>query len=538
VWEKPITRWIVVGVVAAVLTLAFTSPYGTLNQATYLLDPLHRAVPELFHRDWFVSDTPPYLPAFGWLTSWFFWVDPQGTIAVLVAHVAVTVATYAAIYWLVLAFSRDLRVFVIVAAFTAVTMGRTLGGNYLIAGYLQPMSIATLGWVLAMGALVRGRFLWCGLALALAGLVHVNYLVLGFGLFTLAALVTLATLGGRGTTRRDLALLLVPQLAVLAYSLPGLLAAAGPGPEATRILVEFHAPGHYAGARLATWLPELLCWQLAAFAVLPVVGEGKRLWRFSLVVLGVVVATTLLILTPWFQWITQVRWSRIAPFGQLACQVLVVVALVRMATVSLSRERRAFIAGAVMLAVLENFRVLHVAKPVWLVAAVAVLALAVAPAAIARHATTAVAALVVAVALWASPRGDGLSAAPAGGAGELALEEWARTKTPVDALFLTPPGMARFRLVARRAVVVDTKSPPLRPDLLVAWYRRLCAAVQADAATTHEWIEAHWETLSADQLQAVARSFGADYIVVAATTKLPGAVAFANDDYAAYRVTP
>ncbi len=97
--------------------------------------------------------------------------------------------------------------------------------------------------------------------------------------------------------------------------------------------------------------------------------------------------------------------------------------------------------------------------------------------------------------------------------------------------------MARFRLVARRAVVVDTKSPPLRPDLLVAWYQRLCAVVQVDSAKTHEWIEQHWETLPPDQLFAIARSFGADYIVVAATTKLPAPAAFANEDYAAYPVT-
>jgi len=54
--------WLVVAAVAAALTVAFAQPYGTLNQATYLLDPLHRAMPELFRRDWFVAETPP-LPA-------------------------------------------------------------------------------------------------------------------------------------------------------------------------------------------------------------------------------------------------------------------------------------------------------------------------------------------------------------------------------------------------------------------------------------------------------------------------------------------
>ena len=38
-------------VVAVALTLAYTQAYGALNQATYLLDPLHRAMPELYPRE-------------------------------------------------------------------------------------------------------------------------------------------------------------------------------------------------------------------------------------------------------------------------------------------------------------------------------------------------------------------------------------------------------------------------------------------------------------------------------------------------------
>ena len=54
------------------------------------------------------------------------------------------------------------------------------------------------------------------------------------------------------------------------------------------------------------------------------------------------------------------------------------------------------------------------------------------------------------------------------------LFAWARTSTPVDAVFLTPPDLPTFRLDARRAIVVDLKSPPLVPDEIVEWYRRLC----------------------------------------------------------------
>jgi len=69
--------WLAGGALALVLTVAYIDPYGTLNQATYLLDPLHRAMPELYRHDWFVSGTPPYLPTFGWAAAWLFRIDPK-----------------------------------------------------------------------------------------------------------------------------------------------------------------------------------------------------------------------------------------------------------------------------------------------------------------------------------------------------------------------------------------------------------------------------------------------------------------------------
>ena len=535
--------WLAGGAFALVLTLAYIDRYGTLNQATYLLDPLRRAMPELYRHDWFVSGTPPYLPTFGWVTAWLFRIDPDGPMAVLAAHVVVTMATYAAICAVIRAVSSDPRVCAIVPAVSALTLGRTLGGNYLLAGYLQPASIATLGWVIAMAALVRGRFLVCGIALALAGWMHVNYLVLGIGLFTLVALWR------RGVRLGELVRLLAPQLVVLAWFLPDLLSAAGPSAQAVRILVEFHAPGHYAAGRLAAHLPELALWQLAAWAALPLLdarGELRMLWRFSQIVLAICAATTLIVWIPALSSLTQVRWSRIAPFGQLACQVIVVAALLGAAAAQatgapgLSAVRRLAIAAATVLAVLATCRFLHVSPAPTIVLAASVLAVSGAAlwqVRFARSVATAFTAGIVAATLWASPRGEGLTTQTAGSPGERALASWAQRETAPDAVFLTPPSMSRFRLLARRAIVVDTKSPPLRPDALVQWYRRLCAVVQVSDAPTHEWVEARWDQLTPGQRETVARSFGADYIVVGAGVAMPGTPVYANDEYAVYRTS-
>jgi hypothetical protein len=113
-----------------------------------------------------------------------------------------------------------------------------------------------------------------------------------------------------------------------------------------------------------------------------------------------------------------------------------------------------------------------------------------------------------------------------------------REATPIDALFVAPPSLSLFRLLARRAIVADTKSPPLQPALMVSWYRRLCAMVERSDVDSHEEVERLWDRLAPDQLERVARGFHADYLVVWATTRLPGAPVYANARFAVYPVAP
>ena len=514
--------YIVVAVVSVLLALAFVDPYGTSNQATYALDPLHRAMPELFARDWFVHDTPPYLPVFGWLAAPLYRIDPDGAVAWIAAHVAVTLATYAALAWLVSAVARGWRPFALIAAFVAATTVRSMGGSYVLVGYLQPSALATLGWLCAMAAFVRGRYLACGIALALGGALHANFLVLGIGLFALAALANRASW-------RDIALVLAPQLAVLAVFLPQLVGAAGPSAEAVRILVEFHAPGHYAGARLAAWIPELVCWQLGAFAAiraLPESREVRALWRFSFVCSAIAIATASIVMIPALEPLTQVRWSRLAPFGQLGCEILIAAAIVARAT-----RPHVLVFAAIALAVIVNGRGLHASWPVTLAIVAACCAVLATP-----LAATPVAVLAVLAALAGGPRGAGLTSTPAGSPSELALTSWIREHTETSALFVAPPQLGRFRLLARRAEIADSKSPPLRPDLLVAWYRRLCALVELDRARSLQDVEARYLQLSPEQFARVAHALAADYVIVPVATKLAGAPVYAKDEWAVYKL--
>ncbi len=529
-------RWelAAVALAALLLTLLYLSPYATTNQATYLLDPLHRAMPELFHRDWFVSDTPPYLPVFGWLAQWLYVVDAEGQVAFAIAHVVVMLASYAAIYALVRAVRGGWREFLIVASFVTVTKGISMGGSYLLVGYLQPSSLATVGWLVAMAALATDRYLLCGIAAAAGGALHANFLVLGIGLFTLAAFAR------RDVSLRDHAKILGPQLAVLACFAPSLFGAAGVDDKALWILTHFHAPVHYAPGRLIRWIPPLAAWQLGAAAglyLLEGIKPARVLWRFSLVAFGIVAGSALAIRFAGLESLTQVRWSRIGPFGELACKVLIAAALVRHATAprALSMRARVLVALGLLAPMIETGRHLVALVPWPAIAVGSVLVLLVLVPRVARVAVTALAVVSLAFALWASPRGDGLRNATNAPDEEIALARWVRETTPVDALFLAPPSEYRFRLLARRAMVLDTKSPPLRPDLLVEWYRRLCAMTLYPDAPTFEAVEKKYDELTAEQLQQVAHQFGADYIVVNAPTVFPDPPLFGNAAYRVYR---
>jgi hypothetical protein len=100
--------------------------------------------------------------------------------------------------------------------------------------------------------------------------------------------------------------------------------------------------------------------------------------------------------------------------------------------------------------------------------------------------------------------------------------EFARQHTPVDAVFLVPPDEESFRLVARRAIVINFKGVPQFDGELAEWRDRLCGVLHLptlqnlphrfDAALRA--IGQRYAVLPDSILVQTARSFGARYIVV------------------------
>jgi hypothetical protein len=372
---------------------------------------------------------------------------------------------------------------------------------------------------------VRGRPLATGLALAFGGIFHINFLLLGIGVFGLAELLA----EGDGRAKR-LALLLAPQLVALAFLAPEIFANAGSSDpdHALWVLVQFHAPLHYKPAWIVPTLPSLLRWVALAVVVVPIASEYgvrpavRRLVWWCVIAAAICAIGALIMMIPALLPLTRLYVWRLAPFSIVAAQIVIAIAVA--ATIANPRSwqgqpiwrRVAAVVLVVWIAARTPFMLPAQADwSLWLT--VAAIAISIVVSARWRNVVlVAVAIATLTLPLWY--RSDELLhpdvSIASDGADTDALYAWARTTTPVDAVFLTPPDLFRFRLVARRAIYADFKSPPLAPDALIEWHARLCrmdGALATDKIPTHrkDWLDA-----PGDELLVRAKQLGVDYLIL------------------------
>jgi len=393
-----------------------------------------------------------------------------------------------------------------------------------------------VGWVIALAAYVRGRPLVTGIALAAGGLFHANFLVLGIGMFAVAELIAN---GGKPTRR--LGWLLAPQLVALAVLGPDLLTSArGADPDlALWILERFHAPGHYHAYSVAHTLPLLVRWVVLALVVAPLAESdaARRLMTWCWCAAAICVIAVPILMVPSVAGLTRLYVWRLAPFAQLAA--MIVIAMAAVATIedpSRWRDQPGWrrIAAWVVWATSSDVGAIGGWAPAACAAGIAI-------AIVAPNLSTWLPILVAAASLaivvrtrWPTIAHPQIGVASAGFETD-DLYEWARTTTPVDAVFLTPPSLSGFRLLARRAIVVDLKSPPLVPDELVEWYRRLCRVTGEPHLHDVPQANRSWSATPKPVLLARARELGADYLVLDRRPDTTDTV-YASSQYAVYRV--
>lgn len=105
--------------------------------------------------------------------------------------------------------------------------------------------------------------------------------------------------------------------------------------------------------------------------------------------------------------------------------------------------------------------------------------------------------------------------------------EWIRENTPMDAVLLTPPNQDGIRFFTERAIVVDFHANPYRPKEVWEWKERLEAVSGStglekwnpsggNTNAQREFLRKGYLNLSLDEVEKMAKRFGADYFLTEA----------------------
>lgn len=120
---------------------------------------------------------------------------------------------------------------------------------------------------------------------------------------------------------------------------------------------------------------------------------------------------------------------------------------------------------------------------------------------------------------------------------EVAL--YARKATPETVVFLTPPNFGRFRLTARRAIVVDFKAFPFQDNAMLEWRTRLqdCyGSAEKTGFPAAREMDANYRSIPEQRLLMLARKYYASYAVLYSDTHCELPVLFKNRHYKLVRV--
>ena len=527
--------------VAYGVTFGFT--YGVNNQIAYMLPSLRLLDPSVLAQDWYAAHTLNYHPAFAYLGWLLLAIGGRGGWGIGIATVVAASAGAMGVYWLarrLLPAEISLPTFLLVLVAMLATGTREMAGTYIFDPIFQPSMVASACLIISIAPFVAGRWLLSGVILAVGGLFHVNFLILGLATFGLAHL----SLGSEGLRDRVLRHL-GPSILVLLLLSPIILKAVG-GADAARaqqILFEIRSPHHYRPRGYVGDFFPFVAWQALGLGLGSWVfrigqGRGRRMAAVVLGLLAVVWAGSTLAIVFDSRRATQLFVWRFAPYIDALMQVLVAATAARLllmprAPLRMSRASLAVaITGGAGLAVSLATR--DASSVDWLerIAEVAVVGIAlrdalprlarwipkvpaIVPAAVPWLASAATA-LMFAVAVKApldsvKARSNLFTGMPGA---ETDLYAWLRANTDKDATILSPPGLERFRLASERPIVVDWKASTYAPSELVEWYRRLEDVSGRRGFHGRDEVVAGYDGMDSARLDSLREKYRLSYAVV------------------------
>jgi hypothetical protein len=114
------------------------------------------------------------------------------------------------------------------------------------------------------------------------------------------------------------------------------------------------------------------------------------------------------------------------------------------------------------------------------------------------------------------------------------VSRFARENTKEDSLFLIPPNLGNFRLMAGRAVVVNWKSFPFQDEAAAAWKERLLRCYGPVNSTGHaarDEMTANFKKIDDKKLEELKKEFGFSFSLLFKETPTDFTVIYANRKY-------
>ncbi|MCI0414700.1 hypothetical protein L0222_18130 [bacterium] len=118
--------------------------------------------------------------------------------------------------------------------------------------------------------------------------------------------------------------------------------------------------------------------------------------------------------------------------------------------------------------------------------------------------------------------------------GRAGVVDYALLNTPEESVFLTPPNWGQFRLMARRAIVVDFKAFPFSDKAMEEWYYRVLDCYGNPAHHGFEMIpelNQKYRNMNDDTLQSLRKKYKFSYAVLYGRTNTKFKTVYKNERY-------
>src|SRR6187551_3722088 len=135
---------------ALLFGLGFGLNYGRSNQTSYLLGAVKALYPSVWTRDWLVTQTHFYHPAYLWLTTRMLQLSPSGLL-IACANALFIAFGMLAVFSVLSRLTREraFPAFCLLLVLASVTRTLAPGGSYAFSEYFQPSTLGSLGFLLA-----------------------------------------------------------------------------------------------------------------------------------------------------------------------------------------------------------------------------------------------------------------------------------------------------------------------------------------------------------------------------------------------------